>query len=155
VSATLYYQTAGKEYVEFLKNENTTNAAGTTLFNAWTANGRSAPVVMARDSISLQTLDTPGPSIPRVLALRALTNPFRGRLDLMLALPHAADVRLEILDVAGRIVRRLPSSRRVAGEHRIAWDGKGGDGRTVSPGAYWAAVWVNDRRLVRHVVSLR
>ena len=155
VTATLYYQTAGKEYVEFLKNENVTNGAGTTLYNAWTANGRSTPVAMARDSVSLQTLDTPGTSIPRVLALRALTNPFRGRLELMLALPQAADVRIEILDVAGRIVRKLPVARMVAGEHRIGWDGKGGDGRAVSPGAYWAAVWVNDRRLVRHVVALR
>ena len=74
---------------------------------------------------------------------------------MMLALPQAAAVRVEILDVAGRIVRKLPTARMIAGEHRIGWDGKGGDGRAVSPGAYWAAVWVNDRRLVRHVVALR
>ena len=114
----------------------------------------TAPVVMARDSVSLQTLDTTG-AIPRVLALRALTNPFRDRLEMVLALPQAAEVRLEILDVAGRIVRRMPSARMVAGEHRIGWDGKGSDGRAVSPGAYWASVWINDRRLVRHVVALR
>ena len=33
VSATLYYQTISKEYVEFLRDENTTNAAGQQLFD--------------------------------------------------------------------------------------------------------------------------
>ena len=155
VTATLCYQTTTKEYVESLKNDNVTNGAGTLLYNAWIANGRAAPVVMARDSINLQTLDAPGVALPKILALRALANPFHGRLDMVLALPQAAEVRIEILDVAGRSVRKLPSARMVAGEHRIGWDGKSSDGRAVNPGAYWASVWVNDRRLVRHVVALR
>ena len=155
VTATLYYQTTSKEYVEFLNSENATNTAGQTMLNAWTGNGRAAPVVMARDSVSLQTLAAPGVSIPTVLSLRALSNPFRGRLDLVLALPMAANVRVEVLDVTGRVVRRLPAARYEAGEHRLTWDGRANDGQPVSPGAYWASVWVDDRRLVRHVVALR
>jgi hypothetical protein len=155
VTATLYYQTTSKDYVEFLKNENTTNTAGQTILNAWSTNGRAAPVAMARDSVSLQTLDTPGVALPKVLALRALTNPFRGRLDLVLALPKTASVRFEVIDVMGRVVRKDPAVRLVAGEHRLTWDGRTNEGRDVSPGAYWASVWVDDRRLVRHVVALR
>ena len=45
-TVNLYYQTASKDYVEFLKNENRTNTWGTDLHNAWAATGKSAPVLM-------------------------------------------------------------------------------------------------------------
>lgn len=44
---TLYYQTASREYVEFLRDNNTTNAAGNILFDLWDEHGKSAPVAMA------------------------------------------------------------------------------------------------------------
>jgi hypothetical protein len=45
---TLYYQTASREYVEFLRDTNTTNAAGNLLFDLWDDHGKSEPVAMAR-----------------------------------------------------------------------------------------------------------
>lgn len=50
---TLFYQTASKEYIEFLRDENTTDSRGLTLFNAWNAVGRSAPIAMDTASINL------------------------------------------------------------------------------------------------------
>jgi len=46
--ATLWYQTASREYVEFLRDENATNAAGFLLYDLWEAHGKSEPVAMAR-----------------------------------------------------------------------------------------------------------
>jgi hypothetical protein len=45
---TLYYQTASREYVEFLRDENVTNAAGPILFDLWNDVDKSTPVEMAR-----------------------------------------------------------------------------------------------------------
>jgi len=45
-TATLYYQTVSKEYIEFLRDFNTTDTRGTTMYNLWNSNGKSAPVVM-------------------------------------------------------------------------------------------------------------
>ncbi len=45
--ATLYYQTASREYVEFLRDENTTNAAGPILFDLWDQHDRAEPVALA------------------------------------------------------------------------------------------------------------
>jgi hypothetical protein len=45
---TLYYQTASREYVEFLRDENTTTAAGGILFDLWNDHDKSTPVEMAR-----------------------------------------------------------------------------------------------------------
>jgi hypothetical protein len=44
----LYYQSVSKEYITFLKDQNTTNTSGTNLYAAWAANGKSAPELMQR-----------------------------------------------------------------------------------------------------------
>jgi len=46
VEATLYYQTLSKEYVEFLRDADTTVFAGAALYNLWSTNGKSMPVAM-------------------------------------------------------------------------------------------------------------
>lgn len=45
---TLYYQTASREYIEFLFDENVTNAAGPFLYDLWSQYGMSEPVSMAQ-----------------------------------------------------------------------------------------------------------
>lgn len=49
--ATLWYQTSSREYIEFLRDENTTNAAGFLLFDLWEQHGQSEPVAMARATV--------------------------------------------------------------------------------------------------------
>jgi nitrate/TMAO reductase-like tetraheme cytochrome c subunit len=40
------YQTTSREYIEFLRDANTTNGAGMTAYNQWVAQGKSAPAEM-------------------------------------------------------------------------------------------------------------
>jgi len=49
----LYYQSTSREYVEFLRDENTTNSAGQTLYDLWVANGRCPPELMATTQLAL------------------------------------------------------------------------------------------------------
>jgi hypothetical protein len=52
---TLYFQTASREYVEFLRDENITNAAGPILFDLWNDVDKSTPVAMARAFVETDT----------------------------------------------------------------------------------------------------
>jgi hypothetical protein len=45
-TATLYYQTVSKEYIDFLNSNNVTDSHGTTIYNLWNNNGKSAPIAM-------------------------------------------------------------------------------------------------------------
>lgn len=54
VDVALRYQTTSREYMDFLRDENTTNTAGQVAWNLWDANGRSAPEWMAGASASFQ-----------------------------------------------------------------------------------------------------
>jgi hypothetical protein len=49
---TLWYQTASREYVEFLLAENVTNAAGEFLHDLWEQHGKSEPVAMVRGYVA-------------------------------------------------------------------------------------------------------
>jgi len=53
LDVTLYYQTTSKDYVEFLRDENTTNDWGDVFYSLWNNNGKSAPVVMNSQTINL------------------------------------------------------------------------------------------------------
>ncbi len=49
----VYYQTTSREYIEFLRDENTTNIAGQTAYDQWVLHGKSTPVEMDLGVIDL------------------------------------------------------------------------------------------------------
>jgi PKD repeat protein len=84
------------------------------------------------------TGDTPD-ALPTAWALRPpYPNPFNPSTTIAFDLPEAATVRLEVFDVAGRlvdvVVRDVPFA---AGRWRAVWQGRDGDGRGVAAGVYF------------------
>jgi hypothetical protein len=64
-------------------------------------------------------------------------NPFNPQTTIWYELPAALPVDLQVYDLRGRLVRTLASGQvEAAGEHRIIWDGRDRQGRTVSSGTY-------------------
>lgn len=53
----LYYQSTSKEFVEFLRDENTTNTKGQEMYNLWNANGKCPPTLMSAATQDLVTLN--------------------------------------------------------------------------------------------------
>jgi hypothetical protein len=85
---------------------------------------------------ALITLDAPGQA--SAARLRAWPQPSRGACTLEFALDRGGPVALRVLDTAGRSVRTLLRSRRDAGRHAVAWDGRDDAGRPVPAGVYFA-----------------
>jgi hypothetical protein len=50
---SLYYQNTPKEYIEHLRDANTTDNWGTTLYALWASTGRGQPIEMASQQIDL------------------------------------------------------------------------------------------------------
>lgn len=85
----------------------------------------------------------------------AFPNPFNPRTSIPFELAPGqgdVDVRLEILDVRGRLVRTVLDGRRAAGQRHLAdWDGTDDAGRTMPSGVYMTrllADGVSSSRLV-------
>jgi len=56
----------------------------------------------------------------------------------------ASDVKLEILDSKGRVVRTIAPTDNKAGEHKLTWDGKGQGGSDVADGTYALKITAKD-----------
>lgn len=71
----------------------------------------------------------------------ALGNARDGGIRLLYTLPRDADVRAEVLDVAGRVVGTLSGpAHESAGAHERRWDGRDRSGARVASGLYFARV---------------
>jgi hypothetical protein len=79
-------------------------------------------------------------------------NPARGTVRLSFDLPRATRVRMDVLDVQGRLVATLADGEFGAGRHERAWDGATTRGRAA--GLYFVRLRTPDGRLVRRVVLL-
>lgn len=60
VEAKLYYQTASKEYIEFLRDANVTDNKGQIMYDLWQAHGKSTPELMASTSWGAPIIDIDG-----------------------------------------------------------------------------------------------
>lgn len=61
IEVSLYYQTTSKEYVEFLRDENTTDDRGEVAYRAWEEFGKSAPELMKSVTFGVNSSPCPPP----------------------------------------------------------------------------------------------
>ncbi len=55
-AVTLYYQSTSKEFIEFLRDKNTTNDLGQQLYQLWADNGKCPPEIMAAANVPITDL---------------------------------------------------------------------------------------------------
>jgi hypothetical protein len=138
---TLYYQTTSKEYVEFLRDENHTNSAGQDLYDAWFAQGKSTPVVMAQVSTEVDVSAGVGRDdkvTPLVYSLNQnCPNPFGSATSITYSLAGREHVRISVYDLNGRHVQTLVDELQEASRYQTAWDGTNERGEALPPGVYF------------------
>jgi cytochrome c5 len=150
---TLYYQTLSKEYVEFLRDENHTNTAGQTLYDAWAANGKSPPVAMVTKSLLIDlvtAVEEPEAGAPTLALRAALSNP-GDRVAISFSLPSAAPATVELIDIQGRRILSRDVGSMGAGIHEVALD----PGRRLPSGVYFVRLTQGNRFVTAKAVLTR
>ena len=110
---------------------------------------------------------TCGPSTATLIAVETATtptdfalganypNPFNPATIIPFAVPaEAGDVDLTIYNVLGKPVREVWSGPLAAGEYRLVWDGRDGQGQPVAAGVYLYQLQVGDQTRTRKMVKL-
>jgi hypothetical protein len=92
-------------------------------------------------------------SVPRLV--RIAPNPMQGTATIDLNLEVAARVKLQILDVSGRVVDRILDQQYPAGDQRIIWHLSQGAFPKASSGTYYLSLEAEGHRSVRPVTLLR
>ena len=82
-------------------------------------------------------------------------NPFRAATTFAFTTPQAGRVRVDVLDVAGRVVTTLEDRELAAGPQRLDWNGRDDSGRRLASGVYFARVEAPGANVVEKVVLLR
>jgi len=85
----------------------------------------------------------------------ASPNPTTGGTMIHLEVRPPGRVRVDVHDVAGRLVRRLISAGAATGGRRVAWDGRDEEGRPVAAGVYLARVVVGGDVTTTRIVMIR
>lgn len=77
-----------------------------------------------------------GPDAPAVSLGRPYPAPTASGVTVPLDLAEAGPVRLDVVDMLGRLVRRLHDGPLDAGRHDLRWDGRDASGGPAAPGVY-------------------
>ena len=80
---------------------------------------------------------------------------FSARPQILVDMPAAAAVRLDLFDVTARRLRTLAERTLDLGANVIEWDGRDRDGRRVGSGLYFARLTVAGQRPVVARVLIR
>ncbi len=152
VTATLLYQTASKEYIQFLRDENVGNSYdwrswGDSLYSAWNRRGKSTPVAMNTLTVGVTDSSTgfeaPDDVLPsRITLAQNYPNPFNPSTTIEFTLGRSAYVTLHVFDIGGRQVATLVDERLWAGSHRMQFNGTG-----LSSGMYLYRLSTDNRNI--------
>jgi len=90
------------------------------------------------DEVALPGGGGEAPYIPAATALlQNHPNPFNPTTTIPYDVAVTGDVRIEIYDVSGSLVRTLVNEEKEVGRHVATWDGRDGAGNQVHTGVYF------------------
>lgn len=113
--------------------------------------------VQASDAAVLAVAGVASAPLPTAWALRQpFPNPFNPRTTIAFDLPEAATVRLEVFDIAGRLVDVLLRDEMfTAGRWEAVWQGRDGSGRKVAAGVYFCRLEAGGYRATTRMLLVK
>jgi hypothetical protein len=158
-TVTLYYQTISKEFVEFLRDENTTTTHGQTLYDAWVAQGKSPPTIIAQATtvvnVSYTGIDDDKQGGLKFALAKPQPNPFARSTRAVYYLPAGGEAQVEVFDLTGRRVSTLVDEWRDAGRHEATWNGRDDQGRRAASGIYFMRLKAGIKTQTQRVVLIK
>lgn len=97
----------------------------------------------------------PFEAAPGRLTLTARPDPIRGGAALQLTIPDRMNIRLDLYDLAGRLVRRLLDGPVQPGQIELPWDGRHDSGKSLPAGLYFARAAGAGRFVAAKVLLLK
>ncbi|MFQ6094254.1 MAG: FlgD immunoglobulin-like domain containing protein, partial [bacterium] len=95
----------------------------------------------------------------RALAVSFLSqntpNPFKSSTTIRFGIARDCFVRIDVFDVAGRLVKNIYSKETSRGLHSATWDGTGKAGVKVSSGTYFLRMGAEGEGFVKRAVVVR
>ena len=118
--------------------------------------GDTLPRLVYRQDMPTYVAESRGPGLPAAFALaQNAPNPFNSSTVIGFAVAEPGAVVLEVYNAAGQQVAELVRGFREAGEYRVHWDGRDGDGRPLASGVYVYRLRSGNRTTTRRMLLLK
>lgn len=104
INTQLLYQTTSKEYIEFLRDENTTNNLGQQLYDLWESNGKSAPVIMNENNFYTDNLAISDVDSDKKFGLKIYPNPAKDFVYILHTNNAIKPVRIDVHNIQGQLI---------------------------------------------------
>ncbi|RKZ32943.1 hypothetical protein DRQ33_05005 [bacterium] len=82
-------------------------------------------------------------------------NPFNPATEISFQIPVDQNVRLEVVDIAGKVVRTLIDDKLPQGTHSVIWDGKNNLGDDMPSGIYLYRLRTDSNSITRKMTLIR
>ena len=82
-------------------------------------------------------------------------NPFNPTTKLQFQIPATGELKLNIYDITGRLVKEIFSGEKDAGLHTLDWNAKDLNGNQVASGVYFYSVQFNNTLLTKKMIYLK
>jgi hypothetical protein len=97
-----------------------------------------------------------GKEIPTEFALQQnYPNPFNPTTTIRFSLPTNQQVKLEVFDIIGRLVKTIVNKDVPAGQFEVSWDGKDNNGMQVTSGMYLYRLQAGSYSSLKKMVLLK
>jgi hypothetical protein len=157
VEVFVYYQSTSKEFIEFLRDENTTNSLGQDVYDAWVAQGKAAPVTMVSGNVFVTpTTDVPGGRGLHYALMQSVPNPFKRSATIAYSIASPEYVTLKVFDAAGRLVDTLVDEYvSQPGQHEVMWNGRNNSGAELPTGVYFYEINAGSYNATRKMIFVK
>ncbi len=100
--------------------------------------------------------DTPEANVVATILLHQnAPNPFNPSTTIRYELNQDGPVRLQIFDIAGRLVRVLVQEDQMEGRHELHWNGRNSEGRISAAGVYFFRLTAEGQNLTRRMMLIK
>ncbi len=82
-------------------------------------------------------------------------NPFNPTTEIRYDLPQPSQVKIQIFDLQGRLVKTLINKEQPAGHHSVIWDARNSAGHKVSTGLYFYRMQAGSFNQVKRMILLK
>lgn len=103
--------------------------------------------------VNAQDNEPPNPPPPlETKLLAAYPNPFNPSTTIPYSVKEAGEVKIQIFNLKGQLLRSFESMHSSPGHYRIIWDGKDASGRSLASGIYYYRMSCGDYSFIKKVI---
>jgi hypothetical protein len=104
--------------------------------------------------LNLQTITSLEESLNELIS-GTYPNPFHDQIQIRYELKEKRNIRLDILDLNGKVIKHLTSGEQQSGIHSIMWNGLNDNGIPVKNGFYFYTLTTNNHSETGKMILMR